>query len=179
MPPVNINFLKILRTLAEHGVEFIVVGGVSAVLHGAIVNTADVDVVHRRTPDNLERLLKALDAMDAYYRLQASRRLKPNASHLASPGHQLLTTSDGHLDVLGTIGESLSYEDLLESTEELPIGDGFRVRVLNLDRLILVKQEAGRDKDLVVLPILRRLLEEKRRLAAKASQTTPSPSRPT
>jgi predicted nucleotidyltransferase len=162
----NTNFLKVLRTLTEHGVEFIVVGGVSAVLQGAVVYTADVDVVHRRTPENIQRLLRALDVLDAYYRLQPSRRLKPNASHVASPGHQLLTTSAGHLDLLGTIGESLSYEDLVERSEEMPIGEGFRVRVLDLDLLITLKQEAGREKDLAVLPILRRTLEEKRRMAA-------------
>jgi predicted nucleotidyltransferase len=160
------DFGKILRILTDYKVEFIVVGAVSAVLQGAPINTFDLDVVHRRTPDNIERLLKVIDVLDAYYRLQPSRRLKPNASHLSSPGHQLLMTTCGQFDALGTIGGFLTYEDLLETTQELTIEEGYTVRVLNLDRLIALKEEAGRDKDLAVLPTLRRTLEEKRRMAA-------------
>jgi hypothetical protein len=46
-----------MQTLADHRVEFIVIGGVCAVLHGAPVTTFDLDVVHSRTPENLNRLL--------------------------------------------------------------------------------------------------------------------------
>ena len=100
------DFRAILRTLSEYKVEFIVVGGVSAVLHGAPVSTFDLDIVHAREPKNLERLLAALSAMDAHYRMQSEQRRQPDASHLFSPGHQLLMTRHGPLDVLGSIGQS-------------------------------------------------------------------------
>ena len=159
----SIDYLKILRTLAEHEVEYIVVGGVSAVLQGATVNAFDVDVVHRRSPENIQRALAALAALDAYYRFQPARRLRPGTSHLQSPGHQLLMTSAGPLDLHGTIGESFTYDDLVDSTERMSIGEGFSVRVLQLERLIAIKEDMGGDKDLAVLPTLRRALEEKRR----------------
>ncbi|MBW1690691.1 MAG: hypothetical protein JRJ70_08075 [Deltaproteobacteria bacterium] len=54
------DFLEILKTLTEHEVDFIVVGGVCAVLHGAPVTTFDLDLVHSRSPENLERLILAL-----------------------------------------------------------------------------------------------------------------------
>jgi hypothetical protein len=138
-----------------------VVGGVAAVLEGVPVNTFDLDVVHSREPDNIGRLLRALDSLDATYRTRPE--LKPDESHLASPGLQLLTTRFGPLDILGAIGRSRSYDDLLPHTLELEVGEGLRVRVLNLETLIAVKEEVGGERDLAVLPIMRRTLEEKRR----------------
>ena len=130
-------------------------------LEGVPVNTFDLDVVHSREPDNIGRLLRALDSLDATYR--ARPELKPDESHLASPGHQLLTTRFGPLDILGMIGRSRCYDDLLPHTHELEVGEGLRVRVLNLETLIAVKEEVAGERDLAVLPIMRRTLEEKRR----------------
>lgn len=157
------NFLAALRTLHEGGVEFAVVGGLAAVLNGAPVNTFDLDIVPARDAENIARLLRALDTLDAVYRMQPERRLKPNASHLSSPGHHNLITSCGPLDVMGTIGRGLSYEDLLQDTNEMEVGEGVRVRVLNLERIVALKEELAGEKDLAVLPILRRTLEQKQR----------------
>src|SRR4051794_38019311 len=110
------DFIAILQSLVEHEVDCIVVGGVSAVLQGAPIDTFDLDVVHSREPENLERLVAALLALGAYYRGQGSRRLPPRAEFLASPGHHLLMTRAGPLDVLGTvgaIGQERGYEELL------------------------------------------------------------------
>ena len=164
MPEIaDLDFESILRTLANHEVDFIVVGGIAAALEGVLANTLDVDVVHSREPGNIYRLLAALDSLDATYRTRPELALKPNASHLGSPGHQLLMTRYGPLDVLGMIGRSRSYEDLLPHSHELELGEGLRVRVLDLETLIAIKEEVGGEKDLAVLPIMRRTLEEKRR----------------
>ena len=52
------DFQALLRTLAENRVEFILVGGVAAAVHGATRLTADVDVVYHRTRENVERLVQ-------------------------------------------------------------------------------------------------------------------------
>jgi predicted nucleotidyltransferase len=62
---------------------------------------------------------------------------------------------------MGTIGRGLSYEDLLQDTTEMEVGEGVRVRVLNLERIVALKEELAGEKDLAVLPILRRTLEQK------------------
>ena len=157
------EFASALRVLAERGVEFLVVGGVGAVLQAAPVTTFDLDIVHRIEPANIARLLAALEEMDAYYRAQPAKRLRPNESHLGSAGHQLLMTRFGPLDVLGAIGNGRRYEDLLPHSIELQAGAGLRVRVLDLGTLIAVKEELGQEKDLAALPVLRRALEESRR----------------
>ena len=165
------QYRNILRKLVDHGVDFVVVGGVAAVVAGAPVNTFDVDVVHSRDPENIQRLLKALAELGAYYR-QHQNRITPNESHLGSPGHQLLITEHGALDVLGTIGGGLSYMDLVPLSAIRPMGPGLQVQVLNLETLIALKEQAGRDKDLAVLPILRATLAEIRRLPTSPPTTS-------
>lgn len=155
------SFVPLLAALDERGVEYFVVGALAAVLQGAPVVTFDVDIVHRRTPENIERLLEALRALDAYYRLDP-RKLRPNETHLATKGHQLLTTRLGDLDVLGTIMEASGYDELVAHTILVDL-DGLRVRVLELSKVIEAKQFAGRPKDLAALPSLRATLNEIRK----------------
>lgn len=155
------SFVALLAALNEQGVEYFVVGALGAALQGAPVVTFDVDVVHRRTAENVARLLTALHDLDAYYRLDP-RKLKPDESHLSGKGHQLLTTRLGDLDVLGTIMESSGYEDLVGHTVVVDLGE-IRVRVLELSKIIEAKAFAGRPKDLAALPTLRATLEEIRK----------------
>jgi predicted nucleotidyltransferase len=160
--PAPTKIVELIRLLARHKVDFIVVGGVAAVVQGAPVNTFDLDVVHARTPDNIERLLGALRELDAFYRMDLNRKLTPTASHLASPGHQLLATNLGTLDLLGTIEEGTSYEELLPDSEEMDLG-GIPMRVITLERLIAIKEKLTRPKDQVMLMVLRAALDQRRR----------------
>ena len=157
------DFLAILRILLEHGVDFVIVGGVAGVTYGATITTFDLDIVHSREAENLERLLKALRALDARYRTHGHEELRPALSHLESLGHQLLMTSFGPLDVLGAIGKGHEYDELLSESIEFDIGEAQKVRVLALPALIRIKEETAQEKDKAQLAILRRLLEEKSR----------------
>ena len=156
------DFLEILTVLTKHKVDFIVVGGVCAVLHGAPVTTFDLDLVHSRSSQNLSSLMSALNELDAFYRGRVDKRLKPKRSHLSSSGHQLLMTNAGPLDLLGTIGAGHTYKDLLKHTVELEAG-GLHLRMLNLEKLIEIKSETITDKDKVMLPILQHILKEKQK----------------
>ena len=55
----TVDFAAILETLSANHVDFVVVGGVSAVLNGAPISTFDLDIVHSRAPENIDRLLQA------------------------------------------------------------------------------------------------------------------------
>ena len=160
MAKLVVDYLAILGTLRRYGVDFIVVGGVCAVLHGAPLATFDLDVVHSREPRNLVRLMAALEELNAHYRIPGRVDEKPGPSHLASAGHQLLMTCFGPLDLLGTIGKGRDYTQLLGETVELEIGGGLKVRASSLESLVKTKEETGQEKDRAVLPVLRRLLEE-------------------
>ena len=159
----ELKFTATLRALHDGGVEFILVGGLAAAVNGAPVSTFDIDVVHSRDSANVARILSVLEALDAVFRIQPERRLRPNASHLASTGHLNLITRHGPLDLLGTIGRDLGYQELIPRSAELDIADGLHVRVLDLETLIAIKEQLGGEKDRAMLPILRRTLEEKRK----------------
>ena len=161
---VERDFFAILEALHHGGVDFILVGGLAANLDGATAKTFDIDVVHSREAGNLERLLKVLQSMEAVYRIQPERRLRPDLSHVGGRGHLNLVTRYGPLDVLCTIGRGRSYDDLLPHSVEMDVGNGVRIRVLDLETLIAVKEEVGGGKDREVLTNLRATLEEQRKL---------------
>lgn len=163
MPPTVADVSGLLRVLAEHDVAFLVVGGVCAVIHGAPVSTFDLDIVPERSGENVARLLRALENVDALHRDLAGRSIPPDASRLSGPGHNLFMTRLGPLDVLGTIGEGRDFSSLAARSRTIDLGDGLAARVLDLAVLIDVKREAGREKDLATLPILVRTLEERKR----------------
>jgi len=160
MKPPSPDFLALLKIFNAHKVDFIIVGGVSAVLQGSPITTFDLDLLHSRSSENIERLLAALKEVEAIYRGLGERRIEPKAEQLASPGHQLLMTRFGPLDILGTIGKGgQSYDDLLPHTKEMRVA-GMTARVLDLETLIKIKQDLGYEKDKAMLPILKRTLEE-------------------
>ena len=147
-----------LRTLRAHDVRFIVVGGVAAWMFGATVFTIDLDIVHDRSPENVDRLLAALHAMSALHRDPAGRRIPPAADTLRGPGHNLLATDRGPLDALGVIGSGHDYAALLPKSREVTVEPGLSMNVLDLEAQIAIKEETGRPKDLAMLPVLREAL---------------------
>jgi len=160
MPTQTFDFRKILRVLLAHRVNFVVIGGVAAVLHGAPLNTRDLDIVHARDKENIHRLLAALADLDAVYREHLPRRIRPTVSHLASSGHQLLQTKFGSLDLLGTVSDERDYNELVKHSKLVNFTKRRKFHLLNLDMLIAVKEKAGRPKDKAVLPLLRSTLDE-------------------
>lgn len=154
------RFAEILAALSRHRVDFILVGGVAAILEGAPVSTLDLDVVIRPTPEDRKGLLGALEELHARYLDPAGRHVVPDAGKLETLRIHRLVTDFGPLDILASIGNGLTYEDLTGETSPYELG-GMTVHVLNLATIIRSKEEANRDKDRAVLPILRRTLQLK------------------
>lgn len=158
MPLSEPKYHEILLRLADAHVEAIIVGMAAAVIQGAPTMTWDLDIVHRRTPENVQRLLGVLADIDAVARGDA-RRLRPNDSHLLGPGHVLLETRFGDFDCLGTIDGNRSYEDLLDATVTLEL-DGRTLRMIQLNELLQIKKRAGRPKDLAGIPYIEATIAE-------------------
>src|SRR5689334_6624730 len=110
----------------------------SAVIQGAPTMTWDLDIVHRRTPENVQRLLSVLTDVDAVARGDARRR-RPGASHLLGPGHILLETRFGDFDCLGEIDGTRPYDDLLTCSVLIDF-QGRPLRVLELKELLAIKR---------------------------------------
>ena len=160
---VNASFGEILEALHDSGVEFVVVGGLSAVLQGAPITTIDLDIVHNCSAENVARLHSVLKRLNAYYRIRPDLKRCPEPRELEQHGQHLLSTDMGLLDVLGKLASGETFAELASNGESIRIGS-IDVRVQSLESLIHVKEILGSEKDLAVLPTLRSTLEEKKRL---------------
>jgi hypothetical protein len=157
------EIVRALRALAEADVDFIVVGMAAAVLQAVPMVTFDVDIVHRRSPENIEKLLAWLLAHGAYHRLDlADRRLPPTREQLAGSGHVNLRTTFGSMDCLGELEIGQGYEELEPDTVEVDL-EGTKLLVLSLERVIMAKTRANRLKDRAALPVLLATLDAHRR----------------
>jgi hypothetical protein len=143
----------LLTRLAAAQVDFVLVGALAAVAQGAPLTTHDVDIVHHRTPDNVDRLLTFLQSVHGRHRGHgAGSVLPPTRSALLGPGHSLLSTDLGPLDVLGIEG-GRAYEDLLTDAIVLDVA-AQRVRVLGLRALAELKRGSTHPKDRYTLAVL-------------------------
>jgi predicted nucleotidyltransferase len=153
---------RILGVLRDHGVSFVVVGGFAAVIHGSPHVTFDVDIVPERTDENLDRLSRALDAMHA----RVWTASEPEGLEFGHDGRSLgearvwnLVTDHGRLDLTFAPSGTDGYDDLARDAVRVSVL-GVDVDVASLADVIRSKEAAGRVKDQLVLPVLRRILDE-------------------
>jgi predicted nucleotidyltransferase len=150
---------SILGALLGEGVEFVLVGALAAVAQGAPLTTHDVDIVHARTPENLDRLIVALTKVNARYRGRAAESpLPPDRSALASAGHSLMMTDLGPLDCLGAIEEGRDYDALVPLSVLVEL-DGGPLRVLGLETIVALKRKSSTPKDRLALRVLEETLK--------------------
>ena len=157
------DFKALLRLLSEAGVEFILVGGVAATVHGSTRLTTDVDVVYRRDARNIDRLVLALTPYHPYLRgAPAGLPFRWDAPTIRGGLNFTLTTDLGDLDLLGEIAGGGDYELLLPDTLSIRVF-GVECRCLTLARLIDVKRAAGRPRDLEAIAELEAIQEHRQR----------------
>jgi predicted nucleotidyltransferase len=159
------DFEGLLRRLLQDGVQFVLVGGLAATVHGSARSTFDVDVVYSRSRDNIERLVRALAPLQPYLRgAPPGLPFHLDAETVERGLNFTLETTLGDLDLLGEITGGGKYEDLLPDTVEIELF-GYRGRVVTLTKLIALKRAAGRPKDNDALAELETLFEESNRSA--------------
>lgn len=155
--PRTADLEALLRALVDAGIAFVVVGGAAAVIHGAPTSTQDLDIVPRQSTGDIERLRVVLEQLEARFRpILPGRDLAPTVAHLAGTGQLNLTTRFGPLDILCRLHDSRGYDDLVAHSREIVDGD-LRVRVIDLDTLIAIKESTGRAKDEIIVSLLRAL----------------------
>jgi hypothetical protein len=157
--PENTNLSALLEGLLAAGVEFILVGGLAAVIQGAPFTTVDVDIVHEQSPGNIARLLGFLKSVEAHYRRPDDKFIEPKADDLSKKGHALFATRSGPLDVLAVIEAGKTYEDLLEHSVDIEFR-GHTLRVLGLKTMIKLKQNSTDPKEKQRLPLLQETLRQ-------------------
>jgi predicted nucleotidyltransferase len=153
----------LVQRLDAAGVDFVVIGGIAAVLHGSAQLTQDLDVCYATDPENLDRLGAALTALDARLRGVAEAvPFVPDGRTLRHAQVLTLDTSHGPLDVLAAPSGFPGYDALRERAEEVEFR-GIRTRIASLEDLVAMKRAAGRPKDLIAveeLEAIQRILRE-------------------
>jgi predicted nucleotidyltransferase len=150
----------VLESLERHGVRFILIGGLAAILNGSPFPTEDVDITPERSRENLDRLSAALDELHA--RIYTAS--EPEGIPFRHDGGSLggvevwnLNTDGGRLDISFMPNGTTGYSDLARDAFEVDL-HGVEVRVASLADVIRSKQAANRPKDQRVLPTLREIL---------------------
>lgn len=161
MSPAAFDPERILRTLAEHRVRYVLIGGLAGSLWGSPTVTSDLDLCYARDPVNLERLADALRVLGARLRgVDTEVPFLLDAETLQRGDHFTFATAAGNLDVLGLPAGSRGFEDLMATATPMQLADQ-RVAVADLDDLIAMKRAAGRPKDRVEVEILTALRDER------------------
>jgi predicted nucleotidyltransferase len=141
------SFLRIVRLLRRQGVEFIVIGGQAEVIFGSPRLTYDTDLCYRRTPENLERLARALAPLHVRLRgAPADLPFKLDRRALQIGCNFTFDTDEGKLDLLGHVEPLGDYEKLMPTVEIWEV-DHAPLAVISLEELIRVKEHIARKKD--------------------------------
>jgi hypothetical protein len=156
---------EIFAVLARHQVDYVLIGGLAAVLHGSPLPTLDADICPATDLENLRRLAAALADLDARVRTPDTPAGVPfprDAAFLSRLSLLNLVTRAGDLDLSFMPAGTTGYHDLATRAALVPV-HGIEVRVAALEDVIRSKEAANRPKDLRTLPMLRHLLAEIRR----------------
>ncbi|HWL45603.1 MAG TPA: hypothetical protein VNQ73_21860 [Ilumatobacter sp.] len=151
-----------LRALARHEVDFVVIGGYGAALHGSPALTNDADICPDWQHDNLVRLAAALREIGALIYSDAVPEGLPfdcSAQFFENVAMANLISEAGRLDVSRHPAGSDGYPTLIKHAVTFEVG-GARVKVASLDDIIHSKRTANRPKDHATLPILEALRDE-------------------
>ena len=153
------QFKRAIQVLTDAEVQFVVIGGISASLHGSAQITLDLDICYSRASANLRRIAEALAAFHP-----RPRGFPPDLPFVwdeATLRNGMLFTLDtdlGQIDLLGEVSGIGAYDEVSASSVEVEAYER-RIRTLDLKSLIQSKRAAGREKDLSALPELESLLE--------------------
>ncbi len=153
------DFETAVQALCDAGVDFIIIGGWCAILHGGAHVTNDLDIFFSRESENLRRLYRALAPYHPRLRdLPSDLPFVWDEATLRNGTTFTLTTDLGMIDIFGEVKGLGSFEETKAESVAVE-AFGRRVQTLALTGLIQAKRAAGRDKDLRDLPELESLLE--------------------
>ena len=156
-----IDYDRVLPLLVQGAVEFIAVGGTAANIHGSARVTYDLDILYRRTNDNIRRLVMTLSPLHPYL-----RGAPPGLPFLWDEAvvraglNFTLVTDAGDLDLLGEMSGAGKYEDVFPRAEKVTFR-GAVFFTVDLDTLIRAKRAAGRPKDFEAIAELEAIREER------------------
>lgn len=166
-----IDLPRLLSELERHNVDYVIVGGIAALLQGASRPTSDVDLLIESSPANIERFLGVCKELRMRNRT-GSEKLDAQLARRAAERQWFVSdvqdifwsaqSDAGPIDVMPTIAMSrgrVPFAAIAEEADEIVITTEpvLRVKVASIDQLIESKEAVGREKDRIVVEELRSL----------------------
>jgi predicted nucleotidyltransferase len=146
--------VKIARAMHRVRLEAVMVGNAAAALHGAPVTTLDIDFMFRKTPANMRKLKDFAEELDAQI-------LKPY--YPVSSLFRVVNDDTGmQIDFMSILHGIKSFENLRSDAIEVEF-EGYAIKVASLAKIIRSKKILGRPRDLAVIDILEKTLDEKKK----------------
>ena len=143
--------VEVGRHMHDIALEAVLIGNAAAALQGAPVTTVDFDFLFRKTPRNMGKLKALATALRAVV-------LRPY--YPASELYRVVRDDDGlQVDFMTVIHGIRSFAGVRDRASTIEI-DGIPIRVAALEDIIRSKRAARRPRDIAVLDILERTLEE-------------------
>ena len=141
-------FETILTALVERGVQFVLIGGVAATVHGSARFTNDIDICYETSEVTIDRLVILLTEWNAYLRgVEPGLPFILDARTFRTTPIMTLTTSMGAIDLLDRVSGVGAYADALAQSETVRVG-ATEFRSLTLEALIASKKAVRRRKDM-------------------------------
>ena len=169
---LTLQLTPLLKRLSEHEVEFVIVGGIAATVHGSVRFTADLDVCAPLDQPNVTRIINALRGLNPRFRFRPDKmRMWEEPERFKSFKNLNLLTDWGVLDILGEVSGVGTYQQVAALAAPADLG-GVVCKVLDLDALIAAKRAANRPKDRAAIPELEVIRERKK---VNEVRTDPSP----
>jgi hypothetical protein len=145
------NDQVLLTRLRDSGLDFVVIGGVCVVFHGAPLATFDLDICCPFGEENVRRIEAAVADLHPFHRLTANKLpLEASRSAFDELRNLYLQTDLGKLDCLSEVTGVGDFQAALKQSVVADLSYG-QFRFLNLDALIASKKAIGRDRDLTAV----------------------------
>lgn len=138
---------RILRVLAEHGVDYVLIGGLAMLTYGHVRTMIVAELIPAPEPANLRRLAAALNSLDARVLNSGDEDIPIDAKMLPRATIWQFATRNGGVDVMHEVPGGRPYSELSERALHVRLGD-IDVPVVDLDDLIQMKLARGRPTDL-------------------------------
>jgi hypothetical protein len=173
---LTLQLTPLLKRLSEHGVEFVIVGGVAATVHGSVRFTADLDVCAPLDQSNVAKIINALRGLNPRFRFRPDKmRMWEEPERFKDFKNLNLRTDWGVLDILGEVSGVGTYDQVAALSVPADLG-GIVCRVLDLDALISAKRAANRPKDRPALIELQVIRERKAKMEERPPTGQPPPT---
>ena len=160
------NFLEVLQHLTKDGVEFVIVGGVAARLHGSSRLTHDLDIVPNLEEESWKKLISSIWELDTRPRIPESKERISDVSNIRqwiTEKHMLalsFRSPSGRVEIDLLVSESDNFETLKENAHQI-VYAGQTIHIASIDDLIEMKQRAGRPQDILDIETLQEIKNAK------------------